>query len=247
MHARIAAFRLAACPTRRAASRCSRANAVATSQPLATQAGIAMLAKWRQRRRRGARHRDHAHRRRALQQRHRLRPVRDPLGRQRARRPQRVGARAGGVVARALRRPAQVDAERGWDAVTIPGAVSGWVALSQRYGKLPFADLFEPAIRYARDGFARVADRRREMAARGAADAAGPRLRRALPAARPRAAGRRALRAARRWPRRSKRSPRPTATRSIAASSRRRWSRYAHAHGGVHIARGFRRAHAPTG
>src|SRR5438105_5265854 len=42
---------------------------------------------------------------------------------------------------------------RGWDAVTIPGAVSGWVALSQRYGKLPFADLFAPAIRYARDGY----------------------------------------------------------------------------------------------
>ena len=43
--------------------------------------------------------------------------------------------------------------ERGWDTVTIPGAVSGWVALSQRFGALPFADLFEPAIRYARDGF----------------------------------------------------------------------------------------------
>jgi gamma-glutamyltranspeptidase/glutathione hydrolase len=42
---------------------------------------------------------------------------------------------------------------RGIGAVTIPGAVSGWVALSQRYGKLPFGDLFEPAIRYARDGF----------------------------------------------------------------------------------------------
>lgn len=37
--------------------------------------------------------------------------------------------------------------ERGWDTVTIPGAVSGWRALSQRYGKLPFGDLFEPAIR----------------------------------------------------------------------------------------------------
>ena len=42
----------------------------------------------------------------------------------------------------------------GWNTVTIPGAVSGWVALSQRFGKLPFGDLFEPAIRYARDGFA---------------------------------------------------------------------------------------------
>ena len=43
--------------------------------------------------------------------------------------------------------------QRGWDAVTIPGAVAGWTALSRRYGKLPFGDLFEPAIRYARDGY----------------------------------------------------------------------------------------------
>jgi gamma-glutamyltranspeptidase/glutathione hydrolase len=43
--------------------------------------------------------------------------------------------------------------QRGWEAVSIPGAVSGWVALSRRYGRLPFADLFEPAIRYARDGW----------------------------------------------------------------------------------------------
>jgi len=43
--------------------------------------------------------------------------------------------------------------QRGFDTVTIQGAVSGWVALSQRYGKLAFGDLFEPAIRYARDGY----------------------------------------------------------------------------------------------
>src|SRR2546429_7833397 len=42
----------------------------------------------------------------------------------------------------------------GWDTVTIPGAVSGWATLSQRYGKLPFADLFASAIGYARDGYA---------------------------------------------------------------------------------------------
>ena len=42
----------------------------------------------------------------------------------------------------------------GWDTVTIPGAVSGWVALSRRFGKLPFGDLFVPAMGYARDGFA---------------------------------------------------------------------------------------------
>ncbi|MCZ6890228.1 MAG: gamma-glutamyltransferase family protein [Gammaproteobacteria bacterium] len=42
---------------------------------------------------------------------------------------------------------------RGWDAVTVPGAVSAWVALSERFGQLPFEDLFEAAIRYAADGF----------------------------------------------------------------------------------------------
>jgi gamma-glutamyltranspeptidase/glutathione hydrolase len=43
---------------------------------------------------------------------------------------------------------------RGWDAVTVPGAVSGWVALSRRFGRLPFERLAAPAIRHAREGFA---------------------------------------------------------------------------------------------
>ncbi len=43
--------------------------------------------------------------------------------------------------------------ELGWDTVTVPGAVDVWISLSRRFGKLPFADLFEPAIRYAADGF----------------------------------------------------------------------------------------------
>ncbi len=42
----------------------------------------------------------------------------------------------------------------GWDSVTVPGAVAQWMALSTKFGRLPFADLFEPAIRHARDGFA---------------------------------------------------------------------------------------------
>lgn len=41
----------------------------------------------------------------------------------------------------------------GWDSVTVPGAVSGWVALSERFGTLPFETLFEPAIGYAENGF----------------------------------------------------------------------------------------------
>lgn len=41
----------------------------------------------------------------------------------------------------------------GWDAVTVPGAVSAWLELSGRFGYLPFEDLFQPAIEYARSGF----------------------------------------------------------------------------------------------
>ncbi|MGE3272539.1 MAG: gamma-glutamyltransferase [Chloroflexota bacterium] len=37
--------------------------------------------------------------------------------------------------------------------VTVPGAVSGWWALHQKLGQLPWADLFTPAIQLARDGF----------------------------------------------------------------------------------------------
>ncbi len=43
---------------------------------------------------------------------------------------------------------------RGWETVTVPGAVSAWVTLSERFGKLPFATLFEAAITYAEDGHA---------------------------------------------------------------------------------------------
>jgi len=44
--------------------------------------------------------------------------------------------------------------ERGWDPVTVPGAVSAWSALSERFGKLPFATLFEPAVTLCERGFA---------------------------------------------------------------------------------------------
>ena len=43
--------------------------------------------------------------------------------------------------------------QKGWDTVTVPGAVSAWVALSRRFGTLPFAELFGAAIHYARQGF----------------------------------------------------------------------------------------------
>jgi gamma-glutamyltranspeptidase / glutathione hydrolase len=43
--------------------------------------------------------------------------------------------------------------ERGWDSVTVPGAVAAWAALAQRFGSLPLSVLAEPAIGYARYGF----------------------------------------------------------------------------------------------
>lgn len=51
--------------------------------------------------------------------------------------------------------------ERGYSAIpqygivplTVPGAPSAWITLSRRFGKLPFKELFEPAIAYAEEGF----------------------------------------------------------------------------------------------
>ncbi len=48
---------------------------------------------------------------------------------------------------------AKTPPKRGMDSVTVPGAVASWVALSERFGKLPFADLMEPAIEIAERGY----------------------------------------------------------------------------------------------
>ena len=42
---------------------------------------------------------------------------------------------------------------RGWEAVTVPGAPSAWAELHKRFGRLPFAKLFEQAIYYAEQGY----------------------------------------------------------------------------------------------
>jgi len=42
---------------------------------------------------------------------------------------------------------------RGIDTVTVPGAVSAWAALSARFGRLPLETVAAPAVAYARDGF----------------------------------------------------------------------------------------------
>ena len=41
----------------------------------------------------------------------------------------------------------------GVDSVTVPGAVAGWHALHERFGKMAWKDLFQPAIFYADEGY----------------------------------------------------------------------------------------------
>ena len=59
---------------------------------------------------------------------------------------------------------AQVPA-RGWLSVTVPGAPAAWRDLHGRFGKLPFERLFEPAVAYAEEGFALEPESAREWAA----------------------------------------------------------------------------------
>ncbi len=42
---------------------------------------------------------------------------------------------------------------RGWLPVTVPGAPAAWRDLHERFGRLPFTDLFAPAIYYAEHGY----------------------------------------------------------------------------------------------
>jgi gamma-glutamyltranspeptidase/glutathione hydrolase len=43
--------------------------------------------------------------------------------------------------------------QKGWLSVTVPGAPALWRDLHARFGKLPFSTLFEPAIRFASNGY----------------------------------------------------------------------------------------------
>ncbi len=43
--------------------------------------------------------------------------------------------------------------QSGIHSFTVPGAVEGWAKIHQRYGKLPWKDLFQSAIAYAAQGF----------------------------------------------------------------------------------------------
>jgi len=41
----------------------------------------------------------------------------------------------------------------GWIPVTVPGAVSAWASLAKRFGKLPLTETLKPAVEYAQKGF----------------------------------------------------------------------------------------------
>ncbi|WP_461179928.1 gamma-glutamyltransferase family protein [Virgibacillus ainsalahensis] len=41
----------------------------------------------------------------------------------------------------------------GWTPVTVPGAPGAWVELSEAFGKLPLTEVLEPAITYAKEGY----------------------------------------------------------------------------------------------
>ena len=66
---------------------------------------------------------------------------------------------------------AKTPPQRGWDTVDGARRRRGWVALSERFGKLPFADLLAPAIEIAERGYAVPVVVQQKWAARGAAAA----------------------------------------------------------------------------
>src|SRR5580765_7617405 len=52
----------------------------------------------------------------------------------------------------------------GIHSVTVPGAVDGWAKMHQKFGKLPWKDLFAAAIAYAEEGFPVTEDAQRYWA-----------------------------------------------------------------------------------
>ena len=227
-------------------------NIVATSQPLATQAGLAHAAARRQRGRRRDRHGDRADRRRAVQQRPRLRPVRASSGTAAsctASTPRAARRRRGRRSASpAMRRDA---ARAAGTRSPFPARCRAGSRCRKRFGKLPFADLFAPAIRYARDGYA-VSPIVAEKWANGGADPGrSPGFaEHFLPQGRA-PERRRALRLARRWRASLEKIAATAARRSTAASSpqtmvahSRSARRRAHARGlrGAHLRLGRRRS-----
>ena len=201
----------------------------------------------RQRGRRGARHRDHADRRRAVQQRPRLRPLRDPVDGQRARRTQRVGPRARGLDAVALRGPARRCPSAAGRRSPFPARCPAGARCRSASASCPSptSSSRRSATRATASRCRRSSPRNGRWRCRTCRATSGwfehfmPRGRAPLPGERWSSRGARRAR--------SRRSRRPTARRSIAASSPQAMVRHAQSAHGRARARGLRGAHAPTG
>ena len=66
-----------------------------------------------------------------------------------------ASGRAGALMTREelIRRGRERVPGRGAEAITVPGALSGWAALLEEYGSITLADALGPAIRIAEEGF----------------------------------------------------------------------------------------------
>src|SRR5438128_12124231 len=66
-----------------------------------------------------------------------------------------ASGRAGALMTREelLRRGRTTNIPRGIETVTVPGALAGWQTLLDKYGTITLAQAVAPAIRYADDGF----------------------------------------------------------------------------------------------
>ena len=66
-----------------------------------------------------------------------------------------ASGRAGSLMTRAelLKRGRTTSIPRGIETVTVPGALAGWQALLDKYGSMKLAQVLQPAIGYAQNGF----------------------------------------------------------------------------------------------
>lgn len=65
-----------------------------------------------------------------------------------------IGRASSGASSAALRDNGHTSIpRRSLDAITVPGAVDGWLALHQRYGRIRLDQVLAPAIAYAEEGF----------------------------------------------------------------------------------------------
>jgi gamma-glutamyltranspeptidase / glutathione hydrolase len=59
-----------------------------------------------------------------------------------------------GISSEAVKKQGHTEMPRfGWLPVTVPGAPAAWTACAERFGRLPLTEVLAPAIRYAEEGF----------------------------------------------------------------------------------------------